>query len=80
MVMPHILALKSLRAVFYGVTFFCYFTHPLRHRTYFKGASINYVSRRGEGGLAYVVNLLTEGEGVNIWQNLAYVVYRCPLI
>ena len=51
------------------------------------GPSINYVGRRGGGGLAkclcYNISLCSKlayggGRGVKNWQNLAYVVYGCP--
>ena len=55
------------------------------------GASINYVSRRWGVGISRIsqilmqlhkqMNLLAEGGGAGgqEWQNLAYVVYGCPL-
>ena len=54
-----------------------------------EGASINYVGRRGGGGLSKCLcdyislcsNFAYEGGGgeVKNWQNLAYVVYGWPL-
>ena len=54
-----------------------------------KGASINYVDRQGGDGVSQMPILLHQlmqktslrrREGVKNWQNLAYVVYGCPLI